>query len=338
MRKASWKTHKQRKQWEENQKVYKKFSELWKTDDKEWMKQRRKDWKSIQIQLDRMRDNNHFGFNSLKKKDYKYFKSYFLTGRDTPETPLEKMQRCLFAYSPINGSSYTLLQFWLCPDHSVETLEYIKNNTYLRSDESYESNNSLFYDSCITYRRTSSCYGGNYKWTEEGGTTEINGPIFGELEPKMLELFAFSTESVKSFQDENYRGKKALYSYFETTLLGFLGDFKPNIGVTVGYNPHNPILNLIDEYMRWGFPKEHEEPFSKGGKTRVHIIAYALIMYVVDTPDSRPKKQLEFAKELKQRITVGLPDMSEDANTRWDTAAQFYKDGGLKSDLVDYKL
>jgi len=90
--------------------------------------------------------------------------------------------------------------------------------------------------------------------------------------------------------------------------------------------------------MRWGFPQKHEEPFSKSGRVRLHIIAYALIMYVVDTPDGRPKEQLEFAKELKQRITDALPELSEEANTRWDTAVNFYKEGGLKTQLIDYKL
>ena len=90
--------------------------------------------------------------------------------------------------------------------------------------------------------------------------------------------------------------------------------------------------------MRWEFPKDHGESFHYDGSPIVHITAYALILYVVDTPEGRPKKQLEFAKELKQRITEVLPELSEEAQTRWATAVKFYKEGGLKTRLVDYKL
>jgi len=95
---------------------------------------------------------------------------------------------------------------------------------------------------------------------------------------------------------------------------------------------------LIDEYVRWGFPRDHGESFHFDGSPMPHIIAYALIMYVVDTPDGRPEKQVEFAKELKNRITEGLPNMSEEAQTRWDTAVKFYKDGGLKPIVINYQL
>ena len=329
----SWKSQKVRKAWEKNQKVYMKFSDLWQTDDKEWMKQRRKDWKNIQVQLDRLRDS-HGDFLGIKKKDYIYFKNYFLTGKATPETSTEEMSYCLWNRGG-HLRFYMLLQFWFCPDHSIDTLEYIKNNTYLSIEEIKEKR-ELFESSCFTYRRTYHCYSGQYRWTEEEGTTPINGPIFGDLEPRMMELFAFSAESIKKFEDINSRDNRN--NLIESAFLKFFREYHPKLGETNGYNPHNPILYLIDEYVRWGFPRDHGESFHFDDSPMPHIMAYALIMYVVDTPDGRPEKQVEFAKELKKRITEGLPNMSEEAQTRWDTAVKFYKDGGLKPIVINYQL
>lgn len=328
----SWKSLKVRKDWEQNQKVYESFSALWKTDDKEWMKQRRKDWKSILLQLNRLHDT-HGDFNSIKKKNFTFFKNYFLTGKATPETSIEEMPYCLWNrdYLPF----YMLLQLWFCPDHSAETLDYIKNNTYLRGEEVHKKHD-LFESACFTYRRTYHCYSGKYRWTEEEGTTETNGPIFGDLEPRMMGLFAFNPDSIKKFEDINSRDNRN--NLIESAFWEFFRDYHPKLGETNGYNPHNPILFLIDEYVRWGFPRDHGDSFYFDNSPMPHIIAYALIMYVVDTPDGRPIKQLEFSKELKQRITDGLPSMSGEAQTRWETAEKFYKDGGLKPFFVNYQL
>lgn len=327
---SSWKSQKIRKDLDKNQKVYKEFSDHWKTDDKEWMKQRRKDWKNIQVQLDRLRDS-HGDFLGIKKK---YYKNYFLTGKATPETPTEEMSYCLAMhgeYLPF----YMLLQFWFCPDHSAETLDYIKNNTYLRAEEAHKKHD-LFESACFTYRRTYHCYSGKYRWTEEEGTTETNGPIFGDIEPKMMALFAFSQDSIKKFEDINSRDNRN--NLIESAFWKFFREYHPKLGETDGYNPHNPILFLIDEYVRWGFPRDHGVLFNRGGRPHRCIVAYALIMYVVDTPDGRPEKQVEFAKELKRRITEGLPNMSEEAQIRWATAVNFYKEGGLKPFVINYQL
>jgi len=313
--------------------MHEKFSSHWKTNDKEWMKQRRKDWKNILLQLNRLHDT-HGDFISIRKKDFSYFKNYFITGRATQETPIEEMSYCLAMHGE-HLPFYILLQLWFCPDHSAETLEYLKNNTYLRVKDT-QKENEFFEDACFTYRRTYHCYGGQYRWTEEEGETTINGPIFGDLEPKMMELFAFSPDSIKKFEDINSRDNRN--NLIEFAIWDFLDEYHPKRGENNGYNPYNPILNLIDEYVRWGFPRDHGELFNRGGTPNPCIIAYATILYAVDTPDGRPKKQLEFAKELKQRITDALPKLSEEANTRWDTAVKFYKEGGLKSRLVNYKL
>jgi hypothetical protein len=45
---------------------------LWKPDDKQWMAQRKKDWRQVQLSLDVMRN--------IKKKYYKYHKELFFTG------------------------------------------------------------------------------------------------------------------------------------------------------------------------------------------------------------------------------------------------------------------
>ena len=73
--------------------------ETWHTNDKEWTKQRREQWKGIQIRLKNL---------NIEKKDIPAVKKYFLSGEIDLDHPIEKM---------LLGP---LLEMWLHPDRSED--------------------------------------------------------------------------------------------------------------------------------------------------------------------------------------------------------------------------
>ena len=178
------------------------FPQLWKVDDKEWVKQRREGWKNIKQSLDLIKETR---VSDIKKKDYKYFKNYYLTGRDDPKTKLVGLSNCLRKYS-----ANMLVQFWLTADHSEKTLSFMKEVEEYQeydkrptgySDERWRkkqlNRNSFFDTSCVAYRYSIECYRGDptVKWSIDNDI----GPIFGELEPRLKNLFSIREELKNSW-------------------------------------------------------------------------------------------------------------------------------------------
>jgi len=293
-----------------------RFLSNWKTDNKEWMNNRKKSWKYIQIQLDRLR--NGYLLNRIKKKDYKYFKNYYLTGKDTIKTPTNIAYRCLGLHG-LDHNNELFIQFWLSADHSIECLEYLKKNFF----ESY--NDDYFEEACIFYRESTGCYPafGKYGWNEREGTTQKNGSIFADLEPSMLSFFSYTSEKKVSLDTHinNDYGSTA-QSNFEGVFVGYFGGIVEEPEVDCGFNPNNPIKNMIDEYMRWGFPKHRGHDDCLGFK-----VAISLIWHVVQTPKGRHPLQLELATDLKQRILNEIDSLSEETQNRFEMAMNYYQSG-----------
>lgn len=318
------------------------FLAAWKTDDKDWMKQRRIGWKVIQIQLDRMRDAE-FGsmFRHLPKKNYKYLKSYYLTGRDKPETrKREELVHCLAGYdSQLEGD--VLLQFWLSADHSKEYLSFLKEYLELEFDkrrkaftvESWEEEKlqrSWRYEiSSKAYRQTICFYNGTEKYKWEGETNEYNGPIFGDLEPEMLNIFALTPKQIQELDERvTNTGGTGLYTdKFENVLTGYFGS-KQNKQYSC-FNPHNPIRFLLDEYERWGIPEKRRNTQDR----RPFLASTSLAWHVVDTPEGRHPVQVEVAQELKQRILDIRKKAPNETRERIGNAIKLYETGKFKQFL-----
>lgn len=313
----------------------------WKLDDKNWMKQRRLSWKNIQIQLDRMRtaDSNMFGH--LPKKNYKYLKNYYLTGRDKLETKKwEDLVNCLTGYDS-QYEADVLLQFWLSADHSEKYLIFLKQYleqefdkrrpSYTTEDwEKEKVKRSWIYEkSNKAYRHTISFYNGTEKYKWEGETNEYNGPIFGDLEPEMLSLFPLTPKQIKD-SDKHLKGNggTGLYTYtFENVLAGYFGSKQKKQFAC--FNPHNPIRFLLDEYERWGIPEERRDTQGR----RPFLISTALTWYVVDTPEGRHPIQVEVAQELKQRILDIRKSAPNETRERIGNAIKIYETGKFQQYL-----
>ena len=307
------------------------IEEHWKVDDKEWMKQRRADWKNIQWQLDRMR-SAYVVTDDIKKKDYKYLKCFFLTGRDTQGpatrdlTPVGSVPN--FVSRHVSFRSELLLHFWLGADHSQEYFEYLKENMY--DDEDIKID--LFESTCIEYRQTVVAYTNNikYAWNEEEGTTTKNGPIFGDLEPKLLELLVFTPKQEKWLDEliKKPRGANTL-SRFERVFTGYFDNpSDPSAGC--GFNPNNPVRYMLDEYVRWGFVQNRSYSFDDDWSFKMGI---ALAFNTIDTPEGRHPVQLEVAKELKQRILDARKGMTVEAQKRLEMVTEYYEKGGFLEDI-----
>lgn len=303
----------------------------WKVDDKEWMKQRRTDWKNIQWQLDRLRAA-YVVTDCIKRKDYKYLKSFFLIGRDTQEpatrnlTPVGNVPNYISRHVPFNSA--LLLHFWLGADHSQEYFEYLKVNMYTSEDTKI----NLFESACIEYRQTVLAYTNNkkYVWSEEEGTTTKNGPVFGNIESKLLKLLSFTPKQERWLDEliKKARGSNALSS-FECVFTGYFENALEPISEQ-GFNPNNPMRYMLDEYVRWGFIQNRSYSFEDDWCFKMGI---ALAFNTIDTPEGRHPIQLEVAKELKQRILDEKNSMPLEAQKRLEMVTEYYEKGRFLKDI-----
>jgi len=318
------------------------FLSAWKTEDKEWMNERRKCWKNIQIQLDRMKEADGNMFGRLPKKNYKYLKNYYLTGRDKPEKnkKVELVTCLMMSYDPAFEAD-VLLQFWLSADHSEEYLNFLKR--YLGqefdkrkkafTEESWEKeklDRSWKYErSCEAYRKTIGFYNGTEKYKWDGETNEYNGPIFGDLEPDMLKLFALTPRQITSLDERvTGEGETGIYkTEFENVLKGYFGS--KQIKNFSCFNPNNPIRYLLDEYERWGIPAKRHDIQDR----RPFLASTSLAWHVVDTPEGRHPIQVEVAQELKQRILDIRKLAPNETRERIGNAIKIFETGKFKQYL-----
>jgi len=117
---------------------------LWKTDDKEWMIQRKEEWRYIQKNLDIIRDYPNF---EIKKKHYKYHKELFFKGEyELTKDDLEHFERPLGC--PV------FFNIWYCPEKSVEAYRKILDSVTDRIAEGNLKRGQLEdfeYAQCDTY-------------------------------------------------------------------------------------------------------------------------------------------------------------------------------------------
>jgi hypothetical protein len=81
----------------------------WKLEDKEWLKQRKKEWPQYKFNIIRVVED----FNDLSKQDHDDFKSYFLTGDSSTIKTFYKLW------------SSVLLELWLHPSEDLEILKQV---------------------------------------------------------------------------------------------------------------------------------------------------------------------------------------------------------------------
>lgn len=279
-----------------------KFTNAWETDDKEWMKARRAGWKETLRGLNQLCGTVVSG---VKKKDFKYLKNYYLTGKDIPDRKNEDQWGSLY-HLDRDYSVGLLLHYWLSADHSQETFDYLNERRHRNksADDKYEN----FDRGCMVLRESMLSYPSMLSKVtplkDDRIMIENNIPspykdcpaIFGELQPKLAKLFTYSEQKQKEFDKYIAMGKGYgfLYNSYELVLPGYFG---MQSMYRASFNPNNPVRYFLAEYMRWGFvnegdPRELEE----------RIKSISACWYVVDTPDGRHPLQLEVAKELKQRI------------------------------------
>jgi len=86
------------------------MNDLWQTDDAEWLRNRKAEWKKIKLVLDEMNLR-------IRKKDHKFHKEYFLYGRKDPTLGSlgEKPFDCAFP----------LFELWYAPEIDENTIQAI---------------------------------------------------------------------------------------------------------------------------------------------------------------------------------------------------------------------
>jgi len=84
----------------------------WQLDDKEWVKQRKEQWKWLKARVDNL--------SFLGKDERKSLKGYFIEGKVDQNCPLERME------------AWPLLKMWLHPEQSDERWQQIKASAIAR--------------------------------------------------------------------------------------------------------------------------------------------------------------------------------------------------------------
>lgn len=125
----------------------------WKTDNKQWMKERKEAWKVVKKKIDKM--------NTPTKDEKKTLKNYFILGEESEEFPINKMEAA------------PLILMWLHPDHSDEHWQQIKDN----------SDSKQWLDARFRFLEVNKSL---YSYTPDGGS------FFDELEERMCHWFYFS--------------------------------------------------------------------------------------------------------------------------------------------------
>ena len=301
------------------------YTQAWKTDDKEWVKERQLKWKDTFSRLERLKADPGGILRRVKKSDFKFYKNYFLTGRDAPRTPVNKLNRCLSAYNTYGGNANLLMQFWLSADHSHENFLAIKESYKILDEREYE------YDwSCQAYRSTVLTgypSEGKYSWNALEGTTEKNDAVFGLADKIIREYFTISPSLAKMLDEKVITKGYTRYENFEGVFIGYFG----GISAESGFNPNNPIRYLLDEYMRWGFPSD---------RTRSDMMAFdigmPLVWWVADTPEGRHPVQVEVATELRDRLLEARSTLPKEAQARLESTIKRYETGEFEQ-YIDNK-
>jgi len=281
-------------------------------------------------------------FNHLPKKNFRYLKNYFLTGRDKAERKkIEELVLCLSGYDS-QYEADVLLQFWLSADHSKQYLSFLKDflvqefitkKKHRLTPEDWEKEKIecswLYEKSSKAYRKTIGHYNGTEKYKWEGETNVLNGPIFGDLEPEMLDLFALTTRQKNDLDDRvQGSGGTGLYkNTFEYVLAGYFGSTQEKNSAC--FNPHNPIRYMLDEYERWGIPAKRHNKQDR----RPFLASTSLAWHVVDTPEGRHPIQVEVAQELKQRILDIRKLAPNETRERIGNAIKIFETGKFKQYL-----
>jgi len=99
------------------------WRKAWKLDDKEWMKQRRKQWREIKSSVE-------IASWFLTKERKKHLKNFFMTGSGyIPELPEEEWEWYCYHpdLRPFGGEAVVLFECWLSADQSEENWAHIKD-------------------------------------------------------------------------------------------------------------------------------------------------------------------------------------------------------------------
>lgn len=120
-----------------------KFSSLWRLDDREWLRERKKRWMSIQPQLISMERRTHV---VSQREDIEFHKTFFLTGK-VPVIDAAAVDKYSRFYKRHDGNPYPFsLPFiiWYIPEINEEVLSSIREAKSGRDMEHYL--NLLSYD------------------------------------------------------------------------------------------------------------------------------------------------------------------------------------------------
>ena len=210
---------------------------VWKTDDKVWMKERRAGWSSVRRSLDHMFTHNRHIFRD--KKPYKYIKQFYLTGSiDFPEEigGISYINAILDMNSPLDmwyagGDIGGLLECWLTPEPSKEKWEQVferYEQVWIKRKEP-ENVGRIFEECRICYRNSL------VNWYTEPDQVSL----FGDIENNLTEFFE-PFPYAKNFHD--------YLLYWEILIPHFCRTCRWESGVPV-YNPNHPIYSCSTQII-----------------------------------------------------------------------------------------
>lgn len=295
------------------------FFQSWQTDNKDWVKERRKQWPAIKRKLDQI--NKYIG---LDKKYYKDYKSYFMTGYIHPVTE-ENIDVWGYNYQPICLKTHdtgALFSFWLSPDHSVENLQRILCARAYDAVRRNHDKNSWYIRTCKFFRRTVSCYVQIESYFLKSGperrlTPEYNcEPIFDGLE-SLLSVHLPAIWLGANLYHEVY------YSIHYSGHIDLGGEYSHYLEGS-RFSPSNPIRYFVEEYLKAQFITD-EFYITKGGNVRSRLIA--IVWHIVAFPDEFHPIQVEVAQKLKLGIMKLYDDFPPAMVDFFDRGVAMYEKG-----------
>ena len=311
------------------------FLAAWKTDDKEWMKARKKEWLKIKSKFNQ--------FIHFEKKNLKFVRNYFLTGLTGDTWLTEEGTQSLKTFNqPQSIDSYfnnigLLVAFWLSPDHSKENWERIKcvycYDLLKKEDKVMPIMYKNYHGACLGFRRMCEQYEQveilfeyiNKKPVYDCKFTPHKDcdSIFGDR----LDLFFL--KELKIELEENGQPQYGSVNQFHyKSLLSILQGYLSG----TDFNPNNPVKYFIKEYIQWGLPKEEysDVPFFD---TLPKVVAFC--WNVIDTPENRHPTQLAVAQELKEEILKVKDSLDEGTQKMIERGIDIFESGRLEECFLE---
>lgn len=307
------------------------FLQAWKSDDIDWLNQRRRQWPAIQKKIEQMRRTFDDKDLELDKSDYKSIKSYYLTGFIRPVTDEERKTWVFNFPSEAHGTGRKLgliFSFWLSPDHSWENWQRLKSanmyeyNQRLNKKDGSVSDYKLKHNT-INLRRMVLCYPGTKPWPNFESRGRQISPFKGSdavIEDDVMQVLIKGLP-IDEVDLEGYPFSSPIGDYL-SVIKGYLGG---GDAMWADFNPNNPIRYFLNEILE--HLKRADDYVDSSAPYKHQKILYSLIWYVVEHPENHHPLQVEVANRIKEGILVFKPEVSGAYQNAIDDAVALAREG-----------